>query len=226
MPTPDATTTPIPDPTRPGPPPGRYASPNPAPNTPTECPRCGAPAISREGVAKHELDHRRRDVLEKRTEKVLDALEEMLSVFATPDPETGERRTFRSWVIDTDDILDVHNAALRPVIELDDGADRLAALLAAGPADAPAPATFGTVPWPDDEELAAAEPDDRADALAELVGHAPANPEPRPLAGYDVEPGPDEPGSVAPIAHRFEGGPDIPRWGSDTSLTDDGIDDF
>jgi hypothetical protein len=95
-------TTPIPH--------GRYAAPDPAPNRPTECPRCGAPAISRHGVALHDLDHRRRDALERRQERVLEALEGMLAAFdgdPSDDPQVeGEPKTFRAWVAETDHILD------------------------------------------------------------------------------------------------------------------------
>lgn len=177
-------------PTRPVPS-GRYAAPNPAPNTPTECPRCGSPAISTRGVALHDLDHRRRDELERRQEKMLERLQRFLdSIETNVDASTGQRLTLSQWIEQTDHALDDIEKALS-----DDGWIRQA-ITAAKPTESTldaAPA-FEVLPWPGETH---ADPDDDLDTPPAPASAAfPADePTPEPdedaLTGRDDDP--DEP---------------------------------
>jgi hypothetical protein len=146
---------------------GRYGAPVPAPNTPTECPRCGAPAISRNGVALHALDHRNRDLLEKRQEKLLDRLEAFLNGIEHLQTADGTPQRFPDWKQEIDDLV-----AELPETEGLARLEKLLApetfekLLALTTAEAPAPAPAAAEPpriiaWPDDEDVyASADPDD------------------------------------------------------------------
>jgi len=138
---------------------GRYAAPDPAPNTPTECPRCGAPAISRHGVALHALDHRNRDVLEKRQEKLLDRLETFLDGIEHLQGEDGEPQRFPDWKQEIDDLVaelpgTEGLARLEKIVEPETFEKLLALTTAEAPAPAPAPAEPPRIiAWPEDEDV-------------------------------------------------------------------------
>lgn len=172
-------------PTRPVPS-GRYAAPNPAPNTPTECPRCGSPAISTRGVALHDLDHRRRDELERRQEKMLERLQRFLdSIETNVDASTGQRLTLSQWIEQTDHALDDIEKALS-----DDGWIRQA-ITAAKPTESTldaAPA-FEVLPWPGETH---ADPDDDLDTPPAPASAAFPADEPTPEPDEDALAGRDD----------------------------------
>lgn len=93
----------------------RYGAPEPAPNKPTECARCGSPAISARGVALHDADHAERDKAAKRQATLLGRLEVLLdSIETNIDPATGKRLTLGAWIHQTDDLLDTLEHATDP----------------------------------------------------------------------------------------------------------------
>jgi hypothetical protein len=146
---------------------GRYGAPVPAPNTPTECPRCGAPAISRNGVALHALDHRNRDLLEKRQEKLLDRLEAFLNGIEHLQTADGTPQRFPDWKQEIDDLVaelpETEGLARLEKLLAPETFEKLLALTTAE-APAPAPATAEPpriIAWPEDEDVyASADPDD------------------------------------------------------------------
>jgi hypothetical protein len=157
------TTTPIPAQ-------GRHPAPNPAPNKPTECPRCGAPAISTRGVALHDLWHREQDLRHRKLDALIEALEEMLSAFDGDPDEHGDRKTFRDWVAETDQILDRQQTAIEQL---------------SSPSAEAADPDVEVLPWPGDpaplHEVTLDEPTagddwenrDEAVSAAIIAGHAP-----------------------------------------------------
>jgi hypothetical protein len=177
---------------------GRYGAPVPAPNTPTECPRCGAPAISRDGVAKHTLHHRQEDVDRKRQKDLLDRLERFLDgIENTVDAETGKRLSLPAWIEQTDEALDglsgtaVDSAELRAALE---EVRRIGEALRNAPAAAPEPAAPQLVAWPEDEDVyAEADPDEiiPSSATHSFPGDEPRRVESDGLGGA-VQEEPDE----------------------------------
>lgn len=187
-----------------------YAPPRePAPDTPTECPRCGATSISRHGVRLHDAEHARQDRLFRRMTSLLDALEEMLTVFdGDPDPETGERKTFRAWVDETDTIIDGHHRALEGLLAKPADADEprrpVAEVIAwpgettaTGAIDLPGFGRQSTTPEPDAirEHLAARATDD------DLAGLVPAYSPPDDADLDDLDD--DDPDAVEIPGRRF-----------------------
>lgn len=151
---------------------GRYGAPVPAPNTPTECPRCGAPAISRQGVARHALWHRDADVDAKRQEKLLDRLETFLNGIEHLETADGQPQKFPDWKREIDDLVaelpeTEGLARLEQLIE----PETFEKLLELSRAEAPTTAAEAApaphiIAWPEDEDVyAPAEQDDRAEAL-------------------------------------------------------------
>jgi hypothetical protein len=148
---------------------GRYAAPDPAPNKPTECERCGAPAISKRGVGKHDEFHREQDKLEKRQTKLLDRLEAFLDSIENLTTEDGTPQKFPDWKQEVDEILDSLPAA-EVLEELAKIPEQIAELKRE-----PAPAAAEPVeiiPWPGNpwspEEDETVEPDEAEPAA--IVG--------------------------------------------------------